>query len=93
VTISAKQQRFADEYLVDLNATQAAIRAGYATRNADVTGPRLLGNVGIAAAIEAGRAKQAERTGITADRVIAELAAIAPPTPATSPRGAATRSR
>ena len=49
--MNAKQKRFAEEYLIDLNATQAAIRAGYASRNADVQGARLLGNVSISAYI------------------------------------------
>lgn len=49
--MTPKQDRFCREYVIDLNATQAAIRAGYAATNADVTGPRLLGNVGVAARI------------------------------------------
>ena len=49
--MNAKQKRFAEEYLIDLNATQAAIRAGYASRNADVQGARLLGNVSVSAYI------------------------------------------
>ncbi len=49
--MNAKQKRFAEEYLIDLNATQAAIRAGYSSKNADVQGARLLGNVSISAYI------------------------------------------
>jgi phage terminase small subunit len=49
--LTDKQRRFVDEYLKDSNATQAAIRAGYEATNADVTGPRMLGNVGISLAI------------------------------------------
>ena len=63
--LTARQQRFVEEYLIDLNATQAAIRAGYSARTAEQQGPRLLGNVGVAGAIAAGRAKataQAEAT-------------------------------
>lgn len=71
-----RQQRFVNEYLIDLNATQAAIRAGYSAKTADVQGPRLLGNVGVAAAIAKAQAKRSERTGITADRVLQELARI-----------------
>jgi phage terminase small subunit len=75
--LKPRQARFAAEYLIDLNATQAAIRAGYSAKHADVTGPRLLGNVGIAAAIAAGQADRGKRTGITADRVLAEYGKIA----------------
>ncbi len=75
--LSAKHRKFVDEYLVDLNATQAAIRAGYAAKNADVNGPRLLGNAGIAQAVAKGREKATERAEITQDRVLAELGALA----------------
>lgn len=71
--LNPKQQRFVEEYLVDFNATQAAIRAGYSRRNADVTGPRLLGNVGVAAAVADGRKKLAEKTGISAAYVLESL--------------------
>jgi phage terminase small subunit len=69
-SLTPKQERFAVEYLKDGNATQAAIRAGYSAVNADVTGPRLLGNVGIAAAIEAGREKILAKLEISAQRVL-----------------------
>lgn len=75
-SLSAKQQRFVDEYLVDLNAYQAARRAGYSHNTANDQSARLMANPAVAAAIEAGRQAQAERTGITADKVIAELAKI-----------------
>lgn len=75
--LSPRQQRFVEEYLKDLNATQAAIRAGYAPKTADVQGPRLLGNVGVAAAIAEGKRARSERTQISADRVLEEIAAIA----------------
>ncbi len=74
--LTAKQQRFVQEYLIDLNSTQAAIRAGYNANNADVQGPRLLGNVGIAAAIAEAQAERSRRTEITADNVLRELARI-----------------
>ena len=70
--MTPKQERFVEEYLIDLNATQAAIRAGYAKTNADVTGPRLLGNVGIAEAIKAGQEKKAEKLDITALDLVKE---------------------
>lgn len=73
MTLNARQQRFVKEYLIDLNATQAAIRAGYKAENADVTGPRLLGNVGVAAAIAEGQAERSERLEITQEKVIKDL--------------------
>lgn len=72
--ITAKQQRFVAEYLIDLNATQAAIRAGYSAKTAEVQGPRLLGNVRVAAAIEQGKQKREKRTEIDADWVLRRLA-------------------
>lgn len=74
--LTPKQQRFVEEYLVDLNATQSAIRAGYSARTADQQGSRLLANVKIAAALAAARQRQSERTEITADMVLAELAKV-----------------
>lgn len=72
-----KQRRFVQEHLVDLNATQAAIRAGYSAKTADVQGPRLLGNVRIQEAIQEAMSRREKRTEITADRVLNELAKIA----------------
>jgi phage terminase small subunit len=77
MALTPKQARFVDEYLIDLNATQAAIRAGYSAATALQQGPRLLGNVGVQAAISARQADRSERTEITQDRVLAELWAIA----------------
>jgi phage terminase small subunit len=76
MALTAKQQRFVAEYLIDLNATQAAIRAGYKGENADVTGPRLLGNVGVSAAIAEGQKALAESAGVTAERIVKELAKL-----------------
>lgn len=56
--LTAKQQRFVAEYLIDLNATQAAIRAGYSASTANQQGPRLLVHVGIAAAVKDSQARQ-----------------------------------
>jgi phage terminase small subunit len=67
--MTAKQQRFVTEYLTDLNATQAAIRAGYGAKNADVVGPRLLGNVGIAD----GKARQLAAAELTAAATLEEI--------------------
>lgn len=75
--LTAKQQRFVDEYLIDLNATQAAIRAGYSPSTANEQGARLLVNVSISSAISQAIAYRSRRTGITQDRVLRELAKIA----------------
>ena len=74
--LTQKQRRFVQEYLVDLNATQAAIRAGYSERTAYVQGPRLLENVGVQVAIQEALKKREQRTEITQDRVLTELAKI-----------------
>lgn len=75
--LTEKQQRFVEEYLVDLNATQAAIRAGYSVKTADVQGSRMLGNVKVQSAIGEAMALRSRRTGINQDRVVLELAKIA----------------
>lgn len=75
--LTPKRQKFVDEYLVDLNATQAAIRAGYSKKTANPAAGRLLSNVSIQTAIQEGRQKLQARTEITQDRVVEELAAIA----------------
>lgn len=64
--LNARQRRFVAEYLKDRNATQAAIRAGYKAANADVVGPRLLGHVGIASAIDAGETRLLAKAELTA---------------------------
>ena len=74
--LTARQERFASEYLIDLNATQAAIRAGYAKKGARVEGVRLLINARVAEAVAKGRAKQEQRAEIEADDVIRELVKI-----------------
>ena len=75
--MTAKQQRFVEEYLVDLNATQAAIRAGYSPKTANEQGARLLANVSVQSAVSTAMAERSRRTGINQDRVIQELAKIA----------------
>jgi len=67
---------FAKEYLIDLNATQAAIRAGYSKRTAKSQGQRLLTYVDVAAEIQKAKAERTERTEITADMVVRRLAEI-----------------
>lgn len=75
--LTNKQQRFADEYLLDLNATQAAIRAGYSKKTAEQLGHQLLKKTSVMEAIAKGREKAQERTQITLDRVLAEYAKLA----------------
>ena len=70
MALNPKQQRFCEEYMIDLNATQAAIRAGYAVKTATEQASRLLTNVNVSREIEKLQALQSRRTGITADRVI-----------------------
>ncbi len=74
--LTAKQQMFCDEYLIDLNATQAAIRAGYSPNTATEQGSRLLTNVNIRAYIDKAMAERSKRTGINQDRVLIELAKL-----------------
>lgn len=75
--LTAKQQRFCDEYLIDLNATQAAIRAGYSEKTATEQGARLLTNVKVQKYLQKRKTERIERTEITQDMVLYELASIA----------------
>ena len=71
--LTAKQQAFVAEFLVDLNATQAAIRAGYSEKTAYSQGQRLLKNVEVDAAIKAAQAERAEKTQRTALDVLKDI--------------------
>lgn len=75
--LTPKQQRFVEEYLVDLNATQAAIRAKYSIKTARQVGSENLSKPVIAAAIAEAMKKREQRTNLTADRVLKELERIA----------------
>ena len=75
--LSAKQTLFIQEYLVDLNATEAALRAGYSAKSAKVIGTENLSKPAIAAAIEAAMLNRIERIELTQDLVLQELAAVA----------------
>lgn len=75
--MTPKQKRFVQEYLVDLNATQAAIRAGYREQNARITASKNLARPDIQAAIAEGMGELARRTEITQGEVLAELKQIA----------------
>lgn len=76
MALNDKQQRFVEEYLIDLNATQAAIRAGYSAKTAGSQGFDLLQKPEIQTALSAAMKAREERTQITQDRVLAELAKI-----------------
>lgn len=72
-----KQERFCEEYMIDLNATQAAIRAGYSPKTANEQGSQLLAKLSIQNRIAQLQAEQSRRTGVSTDRVVRELAKIA----------------
>lgn len=74
--MTPKQQRFIEEYLVDLNATEAAKRAGYSEKTAYSQGQRLLKNAEVAAQISEAQQERGEKTGVTAERVLEELGSI-----------------
>ncbi|MFY5418725.1 terminase small subunit [Acinetobacter baumannii] len=73
MALRGKQQRFVDEYLIDRNATQAAIRAGYSAKTAYSIGEQNLKKLEVKKAIEAGEAELAERNKITQDKVLNRL--------------------
>ncbi|QVQ29157.1 terminase small subunit [Achromobacter deleyi] len=76
MALTDKQRRFVDEYLVDLNATQAAIRAGYSQKTAGQIGEQNFKKLEIAQAIQEAQAERSKRTEITQDIVLRELAKI-----------------
>src|SRR5215472_4983746 len=75
--LTPKQSRFVEEYIIDLNGRQAAIRAGYSAKTAEVQGSRLLRVAKVRAALESAMQARSRRTEVTADHVVAELARIA----------------
>jgi phage terminase small subunit len=77
--LTPKQMRFCDEYLADtnMNATQAAIKAGYAKKRASEQGYQLLQKTTVKEYIQKRMAERVERTEITQDKVLRELAIIA----------------
>ena len=66
-----------EEYLIDLNATQAAVRAGYSAKTADQQGSRMLANVKVQQEIGERMAERSRRIGVNQDRVVVELSKIA----------------
>lgn len=75
--LTKRQECFVAEYLIDLNATQAAIRAGYSPKRANAMGHENLTKPDITAAVQAAMAARSQRTEITADRVLQEYAKLA----------------
>jgi phage terminase small subunit len=75
--MTPKQQRFVREYLIDMNATQAAIRAGYSEESASEIGSQLLRKTTVADAIAGRQEKIANKLEVTQERIIAEYAKIA----------------
>ncbi|MFE1630378.1 terminase small subunit [Brevibacillus reuszeri] len=75
--LTPKQQRFVDEYLIDLNASAALLRAGYKSKNPDVDGHKLLVKPSIQEAVQSRMKDRERRTEISQDRVLEQLAKIA----------------
>lgn len=77
MALTPKQKRFVAEYLIDLNATAAARRAGYSAKTADRIGPELLGKTCVSEAIQQAIQEREKRTEITQDMVLRETAKLA----------------
>jgi hypothetical protein len=77
IMLTSKQARFVEEYIVDLNGKQAAIRAGYSPKTSEVQASRLPRYAKVQAAVREAMQARSRRTGITADRVVCELAELA----------------
>lgn len=75
--LTPKQQRFVQEYLIDLNGTQAAIRAGYSERTANEQASRLLAKINIKSALAERQKKIADKTELTAQWVLDQLRIVA----------------
>lgn len=71
--LTPKQAMFVREYLVDLNATQAAIRSGYAAKSASVEGTRLLANAKVASEVQKGMDNRADKVELDADNVLKSI--------------------
>lgn len=77
MALTPKQQAFINEYMIDCNGTQAAIRAGYSPKTANEQASRLLANVNISRAVEIEQLKRSGKAGITAEYVLNGIKAIA----------------
>jgi phage terminase small subunit len=71
--LAPKQECFVEEYLIDLNATQAAMRAGYSAKTAHIIGPENLGKPEISAAVSKAQTERSARTNITQDYVLESI--------------------
>ena len=76
ISLTPKRERFVQEYLIDLNGSAAAIRAGYSERTARSQGQRLLTNADIQAAVQVAMADRAEKTGVDTEYVVTNLKEI-----------------
>ena len=74
--LTDKQKRFCEEYVIDLNGSQAAIRAGYTEKSARVTAAKMLTNANIEGYISQLKQKHSESTDISAERVLKEYASL-----------------
>ena len=77
MALTPKKRMFAKEYLVDLNATQSAIRAGYSKKTSHSQGERLLRDVDVQALVHGAMKRRSERVEVTSERVLAEIAKVA----------------
>lgn len=77
MSLTPKREKFVEEYLVDLNGTQAAIRAGYSANTANEQAARLLANASVSAAIAERRAALSKAVEVTQERIVAEYARMA----------------
>ncbi|QLB63472.1 terminase small subunit [Paraburkholderia caribensis] len=75
--LTHKQERFVAEYLLDLNATQAAIRAGYSAKTAEQQAVRLMKSAHVQTAIQAKNARHLAKLDVTVERVLKERARLA----------------
>jgi phage terminase small subunit len=71
--LSARQQRFVEEYLISLNGTKAAIAAGYSPKTAPVQAARLLRKANVQAALETANKERQQQTGVTPERVLRDI--------------------
>lgn len=75
--LTPRQAAFVHEYLIDLNGTQAAIRAGYSPHTANEQAAQLLANLSVSKSVEQGKAQRFARVNISADAVVNEIAILA----------------
>ena len=91
--LTPRQQRFCQEYAIDLNATAAARRAGYSEKTVHVQGPRLLANVRVASRIAELQDEVAERNKLSVDGVVTNLAELRDEAVAAGQMGPAVRAQ